>query len=172
MRPLALDYQDKRGSRPAAFVVMAAAIAITADVGIRYRALTQEIEGKQARLAKAAVHKPERKPAASAVSSEEYAFARQTAWRLSVPWDRLFRALEAAATEGVALLAIEPDIDNRTVHVSGEARDYLAALSYVASLSEQKGALAKVHLQRHEVRTAGSERPIAFTLSATWPEQP
>jgi len=171
MRPLDLDYRRVRRIRAVAYVLMAAAIVLAADTAARYRALTLEIAAKQARLARVGGDRIEPKVLRSAVSADEYAFARQTALRLATPWNRLFQALEGAAMEKVALLAIEPDIESRTVSVSGEAKDYLAALSYVARLSEQRDAFEKVYLQRHEVRSNGSERPVAFRVSATWVER-
>src|SRR5207237_182849 len=139
--------------------------------GLRYRNVTKEIEVKELRLAKARSYTPERKDAVSSPSTEEYAFARQTASRLSVPWNELFLALEASATEQVALLAIEPDIENRTINISGEAKTYLAALTYVARLSEQGRVLANVRLFSHEIKAKAPERPVAFGISATWAER-
>jgi hypothetical protein len=104
------------------------------------------------------------------LSAEEYAFARDTVRRLSTPWTTLFQALEAAQTERIALLAIEPDVENRTLSVSGEAKDYLGTLTYVANLADQK-TLARVHLARHEVRRGPQQRPVAFTVSAAWKEE-
>jgi hypothetical protein len=123
---------------------------------------------KSARLA-AAARRPAQEPKeakTSAVLAEEQAAARSTIRRLSMPWDELFQALEASKTDQVALLAIEPDSEARTVSLSGEAKDYLAALSYVANLGEQK-TLAKVHLMRHEARQDGTG-PVAFVVTASW----
>lgn len=103
------------------------------------------------------------------VGAEEIAFARETVSRLSTPWQSLFGAVEAGHTDSVALLSIEPDADARTVTITGEAKDYLAALSYMASLAQQQ-ALRRVHLVRHETLRGGSRRPLAFTISAGWEE--
>jgi cell division protein FtsB len=171
MRRLSLDYRKSLAVRPVAYVLLAAAIIVLSDTGIRYRALTQDIAAKQARLAKASAYRGETKAVPSKLSADEYVHAKQIAWQLSMPWDKLFRTLEAAATKDVALLAIEPDVERHTVTVSGEAKDYLAALTYVAGLSEQHEAFAKVYLQHHEIRAKGQERPVLFSVSATWREQ-
>ena len=65
---------------------------------------------------------------------------RETVQRLSLPWDELFSALESAASDKVALAGIEPDPRNGTVTISGDSKDYLAALSYVLNLSRTEGA--------------------------------
>ena len=64
---------------------------------------------------------------------------RETVQRLSLPWDQLFSALESAASDKVALAAIEPDPRAGTVTISGDGKDYLAALSYVLNLSRTEG---------------------------------
>ncbi|HZM37281.1 MAG TPA: PilN domain-containing protein, partial [Burkholderiales bacterium] len=78
----------------------------------------------------------------------------------------LFGALESAASPQVALLAIEPDPRTGTVRISGEGKDYLAALTYVLNL-RQSESLGNVELVRHEHSGAGA-RPVAFSVSATW----
>jgi hypothetical protein len=127
---------------------------------------------KKDRLAHASsVSRESPRPAAlRPVNTEEYAFARETVGRLSTPWDRLFRALESAKTDRVALLAIEPSTDQRTVMISGEAKDYLAALSYLARLADQD-ALRRVHIVRHEPQRGASQGPLGFTISAAWKEE-
>lgn len=170
MRALQLDYRHRRGPRLAAYVLVAFAIGFAADAAIHYRSLERDIAFKETRLAsRARLRAPVSFPAsAKSASADEYAFARDTARRLTTPWESLFQALEASQSEHVALLSIEPDVENRAVSISGEAKDYLAALTYVARLGEQE-ALSRVHLVRHENRRGG-QRPLAFTVSASWKE--
>jgi len=98
---------------------------------------------------------------------EDFDSARVIVQRLSIPWGSLFQALEAAQTERVALLAIEPDASSGIVNLSGEGRDYLAVLSYVATLEQQK-ELKRVHLARHEWKQTGRDRTVSFTVNASW----
>ena len=86
--------------------------------------------------------------------------------RLSLPWDQLFRALESAASDKVALAAIEPDPRAGTVTISGDGKDYLAALSYVLNLSRTEG-LERVQLVRHEQKNEGGGA-VSFAVSAAW----
>lgn len=171
MRALQLDYRRRRGPRLVAYALAAFAIGFAADATIYYRSLQQDIALSGTRLASRA-----RLPAqvsfpalVKSASADEYAFARDTARRLATPWESLFQALEASQSEHMALLSIEPDVENRAVSISGEAKDYLAALTYVARLSEQE-ALSRVHLVRHENRRGG-QRPLAFTVSASWKDK-
>jgi len=53
---------------------------------------------------------------------------------MNVPWDSLFRELEGAADESVALLAIQPDPASRQVRIAGEARRLDAVLNYIERL--------------------------------------
>lgn len=146
---------------------MAAALAFAADLAWTWRALDRKLTRLQAvasAMPVSVARTPMREPA-----DGELAFARDTLRRLSTPWDRLFGALQAAQGERVALLAIEPDAEAGTVAISAEARDYYAALTYVANLAEQK-SLTRVHLARHELARAGARFPVAFTVSAAWRE--
>jgi hypothetical protein len=92
---------------------------------------------------------------------------RETVERLGLPWDRLFAALESAASDQVALLGIQPDPKTGTVVISGDSKDYLAALSYVLNLSQTE-ALDRVQLVRHEVKANDPQSPVAFAVSAGW----
>ncbi len=174
MRRLELDFlRETRPGAWAGWVLFAVAIAFAADLGVSYVALTREIARKEARLAALGEYRGTEnivKAVARPVSAEELAFARETIQRLSMPWDNLFAALESAQTEGVALLAIEPDAEAGTVMLTGEAKDYLRALSYVGTLENEK-TLKRVHLVRHEAKREGRERPVAFTISAAWRER-
>lgn len=93
--------------------------------------------------------------------------AEQVVQRLARPWDELFRTVETAAHDRVALLAIEPDAQKGELAISGEALDYFAVLTYVARLSEP-GQLTDVHLVRHETKEDDPRRPLSFTIAASW----
>lgn len=170
MRPLELDFlRARRPSRVVQAVLLAIAAAFAADVAWQHMQTRIEVESLRMRLAQRPA--PERqgllKVAAQPVSEEEFGFARDTIRRLSMPWDTLFVALETARIDSVALLSIEPDPAARTVLLQAEAKDYLAALSYVANLREQP-ALRSVHLVRHETRQNEPRRPVQFSVSASW----
>jgi len=154
---LDLDFVARRRASPwVGRVLLAAAVTICADMGLQYHDLSRILaDGKTNHARAGRPVKP--------VSAEEVAAARETVQRLSLPWTRLFTAIESAATDQVALTSIEPDARAGTVTISGDGKDYLAALTYVQNLSRAEG-LSSVQLVRHEVRQGS----IGFTVSATW----
>jgi Tfp pilus assembly protein PilN len=99
--------------------------------------------------------------------AEEVRGANLVLAQLTVPWDTLFREIEAAGGEGVSLLSIQPDAASGTVRITGEARKYEEVLAYLGRL-EKRDALTKVFLTSHELRQGGAQRPVAFALLAQW----
>ena len=159
MQALHIDFGAARRRSPWIGRVMLAGAALVAlDAGLSYHAARQTLNENQARLA-------QRTPARSApkVSPQEVAAVRETVQRLTLPWDELFAAIESVATDKVALAAIEPDARNGTVTISGDSKDYLAALSYVLNLQHTDG-LDRVQLVRHEQKNEG----VSFAVSAAW----
>jgi HAMP domain-containing protein len=144
-------------------ILAAVALALCADVALSYRQQRAALELKQASIAQA---QPRGTPARRA-APEEIAAARETVERLALPWDRLFGALESAVSDQVALLGIEPDPKTGTVVISGDSKDYLAALSYVLTLSRAE-ALERVQLLRHEVKANDPRGAVSFAVSAAW----
>lgn len=90
--------------------------------------------------------------------------------RIALPWDRLFRAVESAAGEKVALLGITPDQKSGTVEVSGEAADLNAMFDYVKRLQRQP-SLTRVYLLNHKLNEQDPQHPIRFTVTASWMEK-
>jgi Tfp pilus assembly protein PilN len=163
MQRLDLDFsKTRRGSPWLGRLLLAVAALIMVDAGMSYQTAKKTLRENEARLAK-------RTLAGRAVKAtpQEVAVVRETVQRLSLPWDELFTALESAASDGVALAAIEPDVKAGTVKISGDGKDYLSALSYVANLSRSEG-LAGVQLVRHEQKANDPKGPVSFAVSAAW----
>jgi Fimbrial assembly protein (PilN) len=165
MQRIELDF-IRRGPRSpwAGRVLLAVALGMTLDMALSYAQLERAMNANEAIVARAQPRKH-----TSAPSAEEAALARDTVARLALPWAKLFAALEAAGNDQVALLAIEPDTKTGTVKISGDSKDYLAALTYVLNLS-QADALSHVQLVRHEVKQNDPQHPVAFSVSAAWNE--
>lgn len=102
--------------------------------------------------------------------------ARQILTQLALPWEPLFGAIEAALTRDTALLAIEPDAAKGMVRLSGEARNYPAILVLMRRLEQPVAGhgvvLSGVHLLSHDVRDDVPERPLRYTVSASWSTGP
>ena len=169
MRRLELDLVRRRSRWPgwllAAVGAMMAFDAATTWIGLQSD-LAEIERQRSARFARAAAPEP-----MSEEMRREFEAARKLLLQLSLPWERLFRTIESAVDGDSALLAVEPDADKRTLQVTGEARDYLAVLNFVARL-EQDRTLDRVHLLSHEVREDAPEQPTQFTLAATWRPAP
>ena len=160
MPRLELDFVRRRRMSPwAGRALLALAMAFAGDVGFSLLKLKNDIVEAQARVDRGG----RTQVAARKASPEELAAARETVQRLSLPWPELFSALESAASDQVALLAIEPDPKSGTVLISGDSKDYLAALTYVLNLSRAE-TLARVQLVRHEAK----QNAVGFSVSATW----
>ena len=90
--------------------------------------------------------------------------------QIALPWDRLFRAVESAAGEKVALLGITPDQKSGTVEVGGEAADLNEMFDYVKRLQSQP-SLTRVYLLNHKLNDQDPQHPIRFTVTASWMEK-
>jgi hypothetical protein len=164
MQRLELDF--RRGRAPSPWVgrlLLAAAAAFAADVGFSYYEVQKAVQANKQTLVQA---QPRTAPARR-VSAEEVASVRETVERIGMPWHKLFGALESAASEDIALSGIEPDPKTGTVVISGNGKDYLAALTYVLNLGREE-ALSRVQLVRHEATSNDPQGPVAFAISAAW----
>jgi hypothetical protein len=166
MNRLRIDFAARVQRSPwPARALLGVAVALSLDAGLSYSRLRDAQDEHRQTIAQGA-------PAAMAVrksAPEELAAVRETVDRLSMPWERLFGALEAAASEEVALLGIEPDAKAGTVLISGDSKDYLSALAYVLNLSRGDG-LKRVQLVRHQVKEDDPRGAVSFAVSAGWSE--
>lgn len=91
--------------------------------------------------------------------------------QLTVPWDELFDAMDAADPRGVAVLSLAPNPRERSLRLGGEARAMAELLAYVGRVAEQP-TLSQVHLQGYKTVVRDGVPVLAFTLAATWRQQP
>ena len=165
MQRLDLDFAAHgRAHRWAGPLLLAIALGVCGDMAWRYVQLERSVKSAEAQIARAQPHRQR-----ATASSEEIQAAKETVDRLGLPWARLFAALEGAASDQVALLAIEPDAKSGKVLISGDSKDYLAALSYVLNLS-RSSALTDVQLVRHEMKKSDPQHAVSFQISAAWSE--
>ena len=166
MQPVRLDFVAQSATpRWVPRLLLAIAIVVAGDTALSFIKTKRNISEKQSALAKV---EPRNYQAPKEASREEIAAARETMQRLATPWDKLFGALEQAASDQVALLGIEPDPRAGTVTIRGDSKDYLATLTYVLNLSRAP-ALSHVQLARHETR--GNDRTVGFSVQANWTEK-
>ncbi|WP_336334152.1 pilus assembly protein [Pseudomonas putida] len=173
MRRLELEFQPRR-SGPLAWSLLALGGAVVAGLVL----LQQSLQAEQVDL-EARVHNLElqlgRRPAtaapqnsaASREQAERLAQMRSVSQQLQRPWQQLFSMLEAQPQDDVALLSLAPDARKGQVRIAAEARNLEAMLQYHQRL-DASDELNDVSLLNHEVLAAQPERPVRFTLTATW----
>ena len=175
MRALQLDFQ--RAYRPVPWLglgVLLAALLTLAAMGGHYQRLNRQIqawEGKIDNISRLSSHLA---PASRVVTEQqvraqlqEVKHANQVVRQLALPWNELFKAVESAGTQDVALLSLEPDLQKSTVKIGGEAKDFDALLKYVKELSKRE-VFGSVMLQNHQIQQGIPEKPVRFTLIAHW----
>jgi Tfp pilus assembly protein PilN len=175
MRALQLDYQ--RSVRPIPWLglgVLASALVALALMASHYHQLGQHIalwEARAAHVERLSSHRARALLPLSGQAAREQALevqhANQVLRKLSLPWDMLFRAVESAGGESVALLSMEPDIQKGTVRISGEAKNFAAMLDYIRQLGA-RDVFGSVHLQNHQIRQDDPQKPVRFSLLAAW----
>lgn len=97
--------------------------------------------------------------------------ANKALLQLSLPWERLFQAVESAGSKEVALLALEPDTEKQMVKIRGEAKNIPELLDYIKRL-EERDVFGTVYLQSHQVQQQDTDKPVRFALLAFWRERP
>ena len=164
MRSLHLDIVRRRPSWPG-WVVLIVGIALAADIAVQHQRLRDHANEMQYPVAVRKVST--RGEPISQETQRELDGARRLLQELVLPWDTLFRSVEASVDKDTALLAIEPDADKRAVRITGEARNYRAVLDFVLRLEKTPG-LSRIHLLNHQIREEVAERPFMFTMTASW----
>lgn len=170
MRPrrLELDFlAPPRRARWIGWLLLAVSLFIAGDMLHRYREAQLALE----RLETArGLLGTERRPARAIPKErldEQLKNAEAVLRQLALPWPALIAALESAATQDVAVLQLQPEPQQRLLRVTAEARRQEAMLDYLRQLAATQG-LADVHLLSHQVREDDPQRPLQFTVQASF----
>jgi len=173
MRTLRLEFLDNRKRGRAGAALLAAGVLAAIVASYQLFEFTRETEAWEARVADLRRMGERRMKRVDTGGGDARALAVEVRGanailgQMSLPWNELFRDLEAAGGQGVALLSMQPDAAGRQVRISGEAKNMQAALDYVAKL-ERSGTLRHVVLTGHDTKQSGAARPVAFSLTAEW----
>jgi Tfp pilus assembly protein PilN len=174
MRALYLDYKRSDPTRHRAGMgVLALAVAVIAVMGMHYLKLSAQAEQLDEQVAKAERKLNAGRSSASAAGADsqhaaaEIKAANEAILQLTLPWTELFNALESANSSNIALLGLEPDARKRFVRVSGEAKNSTALFAYIRLLQANK-TMTSVYLKHQQVQEQNPEKPIRFTLDASW----
>ena len=173
MRALQIDFaRPPRGPRVAATPLLAIAVIAGASLLGWRMELQSEVHDMEPRLARAEGGRDAVRAApVDRTVEQEVRLANDMIEQLSLPWDRLFRAIEGAATSEVNLLGIAPDVRTGNVQIRAEATDAESMFAYVRSLAEQRD-LANILLVEHHTENGKDARPLKFTASASWMRSP
>lgn len=174
MRALQLDYQSNHGLRHfLGFMLLALGLGLVLAIGSYFSSLRQQTSQVQSMLddIDSRIHAKSKLNDSSTMPPQKLAevmkFSNRTIHQLNLPWSVLFSQLEKAKTEGVALLSVEPNTSSTAIKVVGEAKTYETMLKYVRNLSAQ-GVLQGVYLMDHKMDEQNPDKPIRFSLEASW----
>lgn len=87
--------------------------------------------------------------------------------QLTVPWDTLFDAIEAADARGLGMLALTPNARDQTLRLAGEARTMEQLMAYVERVAAQP-LFDQVHLVGYATAQRDGLQVVSFTLAARW----
>lgn len=172
MHALTLDFRRDGHSRWLGPALLLMGVAAAAVLGLQYRQVATESAQLDARLhaqgpvARKKVYAPVAGGDVQRVALE-LKQARDVAQQLAMPWDELFRSVEAADAPTVALLGIESTADRQRIQISAEAKNLDGMLRYVKDL-EGRSLFADVYLHSHQIQQQDPQHPVRFVLSATW----
>lgn len=170
MRALDLDFVRRRPAWPA-WLLLAVGALLFGDALLDTLRLRDEFTQWQSRKGNSVVAAQAPKETLDEPTRRELEVARHALQELALPWEPLFKSIEASIGNNTALLAIEPDAAKRVLRINGEARNYPAVLAFMARL-EKTQVLNGVHLISHQLREDAAERPVQFTLAASWGAAP
>lgn len=173
MSALRLDYQKNKAFPWGGATLLVLALGALIMTGAYYLELNSQADSWEAKAAR--IEQPSRRQAPDARAEAraagnlvlEVKHANEVLRQLSLPWERLFQAVELSGGKGVALLALEPNTKNRSVRISGEAKNMAVLLNYIKQL-EQRDAFGIVYLQSHQIQQQEPDRPVRFELLAAW----
>ena len=148
-----------------------AALALLAASAMEYAEAHRELERLQADIAavdseasRAPVPTPPPERAEAQVQAINSAIAQ-----LNVPWEKIFRLVEAAESKDVALLALEPDGKKHALLLQAEARTAEQMLAYVEVL-RQLPEVDAAYLLKHELREQDPNHPYRYSVELRWRE--
>lgn len=87
--------------------------------------------------------------------------------RLLTPWGELFRTLEQAQTDEVALLSIEPDAARGRLRLAGEAKNVEALADYLKRL-QATTSIDGLRILMQQIKQNDPQQPIEFAIEAHW----
>lgn len=148
-------------------LLLALALGIAADLALRLHSAQQEISRIETMQGLQKTDRPAAKPVPTAQLDDQAKAAQAVVRQLSLPWAALVEVLENAAAKDVALLQVQPDAQQRLLRITAQARHHAAMLDYVRKLTAAN-MLSDVHITSHQTQLDDPQRPLQFTVLATF----
>ncbi len=140
MTHLYLDYQRSNKPFPwAGVALLLLACGVLALVYLYYQGLIEKIGYWELKTGQ--VYREHQRASSQREMKEmalEIKHANEVLNQITLPWDKLFQAVEWSSGKDVALLTIEPDAEKHVVKISGEAKNIAGVLNYLKHLAEQE----------------------------------
>lgn len=173
MSELRLDYQQNADFPWLGAALLAIAAVSLMLLGVHYSKLNERVASAEAKFSHSQnnVNKGNLSAAVSTELAQEVNNANEVLHQLSVPWEALFQAVEASGGGKVTLLALEPDVEKYQVKINGETKNFKSLTNYITQLQAQP-VFGSVYLQTHQVQQQDPDKPVRFSLLATWREKP
>jgi len=170
MRQVPIDFaQSRRALGWPTLVIFLLGLGCAGWVGHEGWQLTQQRLGRTDRLAQLRERAMQAATQSQTVSLSEQQITaiNQAVDALNLPWDTLFNTLEAPRYREVALLALLPDREQGTLKIQAEAKSPAEMVGYLRNLQKEP-CFSDVILVHHEINDQDPNKPIRFTVEATW----
>ncbi len=169
MQPLYLDFV--RAQRHRALlgpVLLGAALLAGAVLLLWFAALKSAAErGADREAAMARRDMAAQRAAPALLNPEEEKRIAATLRQLVTPWEALLASVEQAASEDVAVLALEQDATQSSLKLLAEARNPAAMLEYLRRI-EAGGTLRAATLDTHKIDLQQPGQPVRFSITARY----
>ena len=152
-------------------LLLAVALGVATSLVLRFREARNELSLLETTQSALNTDRPQAKRMPAEKLDDQVKTAEAVVRQLTLPWAALIETLEAAAAKDVAVLQVQPEAQQRLLRISAEARNHGAMLQYLRNLSSAR-ALSDVHLLTHQVQTDDPQKPLQFSLQATFTVMP
>lgn len=169
---LQLDYiQAPRRMLWPGLLLLVLALLAAAHLGLRWREARTEINRIETTRSLVNAERPRAKAVPMERLDEHVKAAETVVRQLTLPWAPLIETLENVAVKDVAVLHVQPDAQQRNLRITAEARNANAMWQYVHNLTAAK-TLTAVHLVNHQVQAEDPQKPLQFSVQASFKASP